>query len=55
MEKTKCLLTDDKYEYWGYWIICKCGFNNVECSEYCAGCGKLIEIDGKTEEEVHWI
>lgn len=49
-----CLETDDKYEYWGYWNICECGFNNIEGAKYCGGCGKKINIVGITEDYIKW-
>lgn len=55
-EKNICnyLETDDKYEYWGYWVVCECGFNNVEGAKYCGGCGKKINIVGVTEDYLKW-
>ena len=50
IEECNCFETDDKYEYWGYWIICKCGFNNVKGAKFCSGCGKKINVIGTTED-----
>ena len=49
-----CLETDDKYEYWGYWNVCECGFNNIEGAKYCGGCGKKINVIGVTEDYIKW-
>lgn len=44
-ETCKCLKTEFKDEYWGYWVECECGFtSNVEYATYCGGCGKKIEV-----------
>ena len=48
----KCLKTDDKDEYWGYWLECECGYKgNVEYAKYCGGCGKEIREVGIVEVE----
>jgi hypothetical protein len=49
-----CLTTDDKYDYWGYWRVCECGFNNVEEAQYCGGCGKKINVVGITKNDIKW-
>ena len=49
-----CLKTDDKYEYWGYWVICECGYDNIENAKYCGGCEKKINIIGITEDSIKW-
>ena len=49
-----CLETNDKYEYWGYWKVCKCGFNNIEEAQYCGGCGKKIHVVDVTDNYLKW-
>lgn len=53
-EYCNCLKTDDKYEYWGHLVVCECGFYNIECAEYCSGCGKKINVVGITEDYIKW-
>lgn len=42
---SQCYKSEDKDEYWGYWIKCACGFDlNVESAKFCSGCGKKINV-----------
>lgn len=54
-EICKCFKSEDKDEYWGYWLECECGYNsNVEHATYCGGCGKKIEVIGRIKNPLHF-
>lgn len=51
----ECLKTNDKDEYWGYWLECECGYrSNTEGATYCGGCGNKIRIIGTTAGFEHY-
>lgn len=42
-ERIRATRSKDKDEYWGYWLICDCGYEyNTEEATFCGGCGKEI-------------
>lgn len=46
-EISECYKSEDKDEYWGYWIKCECGYDmNTSGANFCGGCGKKINVIG---------
>lgn len=46
-ESSQCYESDDKLEYWGFWIECECGYSrNTKGAKFCGGCGKKINVIG---------
>jgi hypothetical protein len=49
------IMTYDKDEYWGHWLMCqKCGSNNTPAyGKYCCECGHKFEIK-HDETRIEW-
>lgn len=51
----QCMRTEDKDEYWGYWLECECGYkSNTDGATYCGRCGKKIQIISTTAKFEHY-